>query len=351
MVDATQQDAEEVVAEEEVTEEVVEETQEATEEEVTSAVRGPRQEMMDKIVEERETAYASESGEWSEEVEPEVEEEIKEEGPPPPVQLVDGKWVTTVKINGQDHVVPFDQLKTSAQKDRASQQRFEQAAAKERWLNDKELQLRQYVEHLQKQPPPSKEEDEVKQDDTNYTDKVKEYHQALYEDDAEKAAELLQALTVGRTQQVATPNIEEAVDKALNDAFARRQAEVAKQQQRNYEEEVKQAVAWFESEYPEIASNAELRAIADNQTVTLMKENPSMAPGKIIQAAAEYSREWAKSNLSNGKSNQRADRKKKIVPQPKTARKSAKIGEDEVRDKTPSEVIEDMRVSRGQHRL
>ena len=45
----------------------------------------------------------------------------------------------------------------------------------------------------------------------------------------------------------------------------------------------------------------ELRAIADNRTVTIMKEEPSMAPAYVIQAAAEYAREWANLNISNGK--------------------------------------------------
>ena len=77
-----------------------------------------------------------------------------------------------------------------------------------------------------------------------------------------------------------------------------------------------------------------------------------MAPNQIIHAAAEYAREWANSNLNGGKGiNARAERKKKIVSEPKPARKSAKIGEDEELEKTPSQVIEDMRAERGQQRL
>jgi len=172
----------------------------------------------------------------------------------------------------------------------------------------------------------------------------------LYEDDAEKAAELLQTLTTGRSQ-VATPNVEEAVNKALQEAFARQQMAQARMQQQSYENSVKEAVSWFEKEYVDIAGNAELRAIADNRTVTIMKDNPSMAPGYVIQAAAEYAREWANLNLSNGKSNARVERKKRIVSEPKPARKSAKIGEDEPAEKTPSQVIEEMRESRGQNQL
>jgi len=199
--------------------------------------------------------------------------------------------------------------------------------------------------HKQATPPPT-QGDEPKTD-TNFTEVAKEYHQALYEDDADKAAELLQTLTSGRSQG-ATPNVEEAVNKALQEAFSRQQMEQARAQQRNYQKSVKDAVGWFETEYPEIAGNAELRAIADNRTVTIMKEKPSLAPGYVIQAAAEYAREWANLNLSNGKSNERAARKQRIVSEPKPARKSAKIGEDDEVEKTPSQVIEEMRAERGQ---
>ena len=343
MVDATQTDAEELEETLENMEEVKKD-QEAKE----ASIKSPRDAIMEQIVEDRELEVFSEIVNQADDMEDEsveeaVEEEIQQEDPISPVRFENGAWVTTVKVNGQETTVPFEGLKVSHQKDAASQQRFENAAAKERFLNQKEAQLREYVGRLQKRATPPEKDDEPK-NDTNYTEVVKEYHQALYEDDADKAAELLQTLTTGRTQ--ATPNVEEAVNKALNQAYARQQVEQAKQQQMAYEDSVKQAVAWFESEYPDVADVPELRAIADNRTVTIMKESPSMAPNQIIHAAAEYAREWANQNLSNGKSN-RAERKKKIVSEPKQARKTAKIGEDEELEKTPSQVIEEMRKSRG----
>ena len=344
MDDATQTDAEEVVESEE----------ESQEKKVSS-----REEMMAKIVDERELEVISDiiGQEGLEEIEAEEsqeeKEEIQQEDPAPPVWLKDGTWVTSVKVNGQETIVPFEGLKISHQKDSASQQRFEEAAAKERWLNEKEAQLRQYVQSLkqkeEKENLPETQGDEPKTD-TNFVEVAKEYHQALYEDDADKAAELLQTLTTGRPQ-TATPNVEEAVNKALQEAFARQQMVQAKTQQKAYENSVKEAVSWFEKEYADVANSTELRAIADNRTVTIMKDNPSMTPGYVIQAAAEYAREWANQNLSTGKSNERVDRKKKIVSEPKTARKSAKIGEDEPVEKTPSQVIEEMRESRGQNQL
>ena len=350
MVDATQVDAEEL---EETLENQaeVQKDQEAKE----ASIKSPRDALMEQIVEDRELEVFTEIVEQADDLDTSeemvVEEEIQHEDPISPVFLKNGQWVTTVKVNGTETTVPFEGLKVSHQKDSASQQRFEEAAAKEKGLNQKESQLRSYVQKLQTQkqatPPPT--QDEAPKTDTNFSEVAKEYHQALYEDDADKAAELLQTLTTGRSQG-ATPNVEEAVNKALQEAFSRQQMEQARAQQRDYQKSVKDAVGWFETEYPEIAGNAELRAIADNRTVTIMKEKPSLAPGYVIQAAAEYAREWATLNLASG-TNERTARKKRIVSEPKPARKSAKIGEDEQESKTSSQIIEDMRVERGQQQL
>ena len=343
-MDATQQDAEQVV--EEVVEEV-EEQKEEQEEYVNRKVQGSREDMLKRIVDERESEVMNDMAEANEDIDDteEVEEveEVVEVDESPPVWKHEGQWVTQVKVNGQDVVVPFDGLKSSHQKDVASQQRFQQAAQKERVLAQQEAQLRQYAQSLQqKESAPSTDEPE---DGFDYNKTVEEYHQALYEDNAAKAAELLQTLTGRNT---ATPNIDEAVDKAVGQAFARRQAEQAQAQQLAYEREVQNAVTWFEQEYPEISQNPDLRAIADNQTVTLMKENPSWAPGQIIYAAAEYAKEWTNNNITSQQPNKRVERKKKIVPQPKSARKSAKLSEDESGPKTPEQVIEEMRQARGQ---
>jgi len=348
MVDATQVDAEEL----EETLENIEEVQKDQEAKEAS-IKSPRDAAMEQIVEDRELEVFTEIVEQADDLsgtseEVVDEEEIQHEDPTSPVFLKNGQWFTTVKINGAETNFPFEGLKVSHQKDAASQQRFEEAAVKEKWLNQKESQLRSYVQKLQTQkqatPPPT--QDDAPKTDTNFTEVAKEYHQALYEDDADKAAELLQTLTTGRSQ-VATPNVEEAVNKALQEAFSRQQMEQARTQQQDYQKSVKDAVGWFETEYPEIAGNAELRAIADNRTVTIMKEKPSLAPGYVIQAAAEYAREWASLNLSSG-TNERTARKKRIVSEPKPARKSAKIGEDEPENKSSSQIIEDMRAERGQ---
>ena len=149
MVDATQSDAEEVIEETLENIEEIKKDQEAKEE----SIKSPRDAAMDKIVEDRELEVFSEIVEQHDDLvdtstEERDEEEIQQEDPTPPVWLIDGTWVNSVKVNGEETIVPLEGLKVSHQKDSASQQRFEQAATKERWLNEKEAQLRQYVQSL-----------------------------------------------------------------------------------------------------------------------------------------------------------------------------------------------------------
>ena len=124
--------------------------------------------------------------------------------------------------------------------------------------------------HMQATGYSTRTQDEKSEPDTDYKELVSQYHQALYEDDADKAAELLQTLTTGRTKE-ATPNVEEAVNKALQEAFTRQQVEQARTTTDGIiKNQLKEAVAWFENEYPDVAGNVpELRAIADNRTVTI----------------------------------------------------------------------------------
>jgi hypothetical protein len=80
-----------------------------------------------------------------------------------------------------------------------------------------------------------------------------------------------------------------------------------------------------------------------------MKENPSWTPGQIIYASAEYARHWANSFVPNQPAtNERVERKKRIVQQPKSARKTLKVSEDDSGPKTPEQIIEEMKQSRGQ---
>ena len=146
--------------------------------------------------------------------------------------------MTTVKVDGEEINVSFDSLKSSHQKDKASQKRFEEAAGYARQVQEREKQLNSYIASMnqnqqQETPKPSQDaEPEVSEDKSEL---VKKYHQALYDDNADDAAELLVKLTnSGRTNN-ATPNVDQAVQQAFERHMAQQQVEQQRQQQWAYQ--------------------------------------------------------------------------------------------------------------------
>ena len=251
------------------------------------------------------------------------------------------EWKARVKVDGEELEVSFDSLKSSHQKDQASQRRFEVAAAKERQLAAREQQINQYVANLNSRPSTkdAAEENEV----SDVDDIVEKYHSALFEDDAQEAARLLKTLSnSGRGN--ATQNVEEVVRRAITSYDQSKKVEVQNIQRLQYQKSLEDAVRSFEEDFPDIAESPELRTVADNKTVTLTQENPDWTPAEIIKVAAEYTRDWAG---TMPKSNGRFERKKKIVRQPRSALASANIGSDEV-PMTASEIVQEMRKARGQ---
>ena len=337
----------------------------ATEEEVAQGYKDDAEEVTEpeiseeEYVSERQKAMDAIAVKRDEEFQEEVDAPLASEEPEVVDQEVssplwkDGdSWYTTVKVDGEDIQVPFDDLKASHQKDKASQKRFEEAAEYGRRVQEREAQLNAYYQQMQREAAasntttvPDVEPDQGQPDDS--PDLIKKYHEALYEDDADKAAELFKALTNKGRGQPATQNVDEAVQQALQRAMAQQQAQNQRQQQWAYQKSLEDAVKWFDSEYPDIAGTPELRAVADNRTIDLTQKNPDWSPKQIMQEAAESTRQWAKDLLSPNK-NERVERKKKIVQHPRATNASARLGEEEPVPETAADIIQEMKRVRGQ---
>jgi len=339
-VDATEKTIREGYVEESQ-EEVKEESQE---EEFLS----PREKLMREIVDVREKEEMGEEFEATEEVEQEVEEVAQRDAP---IWNEEGKWFTKIKVDGEEVSVPFDDLKSSHQKDKASQKRFEDAAAYGRQIQAREEQLNAYVGQLKQQqaarqqPPPTQEAAQQGQDDQ---DLVKEYHDALYQDDAAKASQLFKTLTDRGRREPATQNVEEVVNQVLGKAMAQRQAEQERQHRWAYNKSLEDAIHEFQEGYPDIAGVPELRAIADNQTVILMEEHPEWTPSQIIKESAEYTRKWVGDNTKLTRDNTRAVRKQRIVKQPKAASATSVMPDEDSFSTNPTDIIQEMKEARGQ---
>lgn len=74
----------------------------------------------------------------------------------------------------------------------------------------------------------------------------------------------------------------------------------------NFERDRVSAVGMFNSEFEDIAGDPELKAMADDRTARLHKENPSWTPSQIIRKAAEDTREWVTS-LTGGDNSSTTD--------------------------------------------
>ena len=346
--DATQPDATVDEIEKGFKEESEEAQQEFNEDELS-----PREKAIEELVSKRNDEFEEETGEPPSSEEPVVKKVVEAESDDPAPMWRDGdSWYTTIKVDGEDIAVPFDDLKSSHQKDKASQKRFEEAAEYGRRIQEREAQLNAYVQNMQRgqkapqQEPPSKDAEPEQGQPDESPDLIKKYHEALYEDDADKAAELFTALTSKGRREPATQNVEEVVQKVLGRTLAQQRAQTERQQQWAYQKSLEDAVKWFDDEYPDIAKVPELRAVADNRTIDLTQSNPDWTPQQIMKEAAESTRQWAKDFLSPD--NERVTRKKKIVQHPRAASASSKIGEDEPVPETASDIIEEMKRVRGQ---
>ena len=350
--DATQPDAQEHEVEQGFKDESAE-SQEEFQEASEDIELSPRERAIEELVLKRNEEFESETGEEPVErvAEGVVEAQSTQDGPVP-IWKDGDSWYTTIKIDGEDITVPFSDLKSSHQKDKASQKRFEEAAEYGRRVQEREAQLNTYVSNMQRQQevqrqPPPQDAELAKEQPDDSPDLIKKYHEALYEDDADKAAELFTALTNKGRSQPATPNVDEAVQQALNRAMQQQQAQNQRQQQWAYQKSLEDAVKWFDSEYPDIAGVPELRAVADNRTIDLTQSHPDWSPKEILKEAAETTRQWAKETLSPNK-NDRVARKQKIVQHPKAASASSKIGEDDPLPQTATDIIQEMKEARGQ---
>ncbi len=256
-----------------------------------------------------------------------VEEEVPVEVLDAPVWHDGQQWVTKVKVNGEDIDVPFDSLKSSHQKDRASQEKFQSAAIKERELMYREQQIQEQLKQLNSQP--SGQDVEQEEETSDIEDIVEKYH-------------VKTLANSGRGN--ATQNVEEVVNQAILSHEARKKAEREHIERAAYQSELEDAVRSFQDNFPDIAESEELKAIADRKTITLTQENPDWTPSQIINAAAEYTREWSG---VRPELNGRLERKKKIVRQPKSVMASASTGKDNT-PLTPSQIVAEMRKARGQ---
>ena len=265
-----------------------------------------------------------------------IVEEEHEEPSPPPVRWSEelNAYVAKIKVDGEEQEVPFDEVVSSAQKVKASGKRFEEAAAMKQYAEELRAEAERIRQERRDTPPP--QEDEV--DDDSLKEIIKQYHKALYDDDEEKAIELLQQI---RGRGTATQTVDAETTRRLIQQEIRQQQE----QERNerFQRDVTIAQRRFEEEFPDIANDEVLRGIADQKTVEIMNSEPDLTPWEIISRASEQTREWMGS-----RSGTRHERKRSAEAQPSSSSVTSTSDREDDKPLTRSDIINELKQARHQ---
>jgi len=256
-------------------------------------------------------------------------------------------WYATAKVNGEAVDVEWDEVLAQYQKNSSADKRLQEAAERQRELEQYEAKLNAYRSDLEAQTRrPSSDAGNEQSPSSDATDALYEqYHDALFQGDESKASSLLKKIRANESQ---SPQVD--VNSIIERTKAEMREEEKQARERGYELRRKQAVDMFQTEFPDIAEDSSLLAVADRRSAELYQENPTRDPWDIMHECGEFAREWIKQYAEKvgGKPVEevRQERKQDMEEvTPKNVR--ASIGEDEV-ELTYSDIISEMRQGRNQ---
>jgi len=278
------------------------------------------------------------------ETHPVVEEDFSN-----PLERKGDDWYVNAKVNGENTSVPWEQVVSQYQKNTAADQRLQQASDRQRELADYEDKLNAYRAQLEAQTRQLSATDagEEESPSSDATDALYEqYHDALFQGDEVKASGLLKKIRSADRQ----PAQQVDVSSIIEQTKAEMREEEKQARERGYEMRRKQAVEMFHSEYPDVAQDTGMLAVADRRSAELYSDNPTRDPWDIMQECANYAQDWLKNKVDamggGSKEESRAQRKQnldEVVPR----NVKSHIGDD-MEEPTYSDIIAEMKQGRGQ---
>jgi hypothetical protein len=269
--------------------------------------------------------------------------------PSGPLVERDGEWYAQARVDGDDVHIPYHEVLAQFQKNSAADKRLQEASERQQELRDYEAQLDAYRANLEAQTrqPPSGAEPSPSVTDANTDDLYGQYHEALFQGDETKANAMLRQIRVA--ERPVQPEID------VNSIIERTKAEMREEETtaraNAYESRRQEAVELFRSEYPEIAEDPGLLAVADRRSAELYNTDPTRDPWDIMQECAGHAREWLFNYVDvlggEGGKETRAERKQGLGDEVTPRNVRASIGEN-AQTQTYSDIIKEMKEERGQ---
>ena len=263
------------------------------------------------------------------------------------VVRVEGKPMFKTIVNGAEVLVPLDRARMQLQKHLAADIRLQQAAERQKQLDAREQSIRNVEATLKTRSAHPSATVPVVDDAALDTEAVELVRSLVSEPEGKAAARLAKTLKSIRASQ---PQVD--TQSIVKQASAEAVRTIAASQ---HEEALGEGFSQFTKDYPDIAGDSDLFALADRKTTAIAAENPKWSPQQVMAEAGKQTREWMKSLGVPAKGaapadapNNRQQRKQTLVPmpQPRSARPAAT---DEVTtEQTPQDAMAEIRKSRGQ---
>ena len=284
----------------------------------------PRDNAVEAIAEARKNALLAEM----EEPEPEPE-------PEPKVAKEKAPELFTVKINGVEKQVTRDALITAYQQDTAAAQRLEAAARRQKEVEADAAKLAKDREEFEasRKVGAGETEDDV----------VARLRDAILDGDVDTLdASIRDALFKPKSPVTPAPDADRLAKQATAAAL--------------YQIDVRNAVAAFEKEHPDLAADEWTRGLIDRETEVIQRQNPNMSVAEIMRNAIEtvtsrMDRHVGKKPTGdhlnmNEREAAKAKASKAAVPTAPGAK--ASIGEEPPEPQFRSDIITEMKKARGQ---
>ena len=261
------------------------------------------------------------------------------------VVRVEGKPMFKTLVDGKEVLVPLDRARAQLQKHLAADIRLQQVSDRQKQLDAREQSIRTVEATLKTrvtQPVAP-----VVDDQSLDTEAIELVRSLVSEPEGKAAARLAKTLKSIRASQPQVDTqaiVRQASDEAVKTIAAR-----------DNDKALGEGFEQFTKDYPDIAGDSDLFALADRKTNAISAANPTWKPGQVMLEAGKQTREWMKNLGVPAKGaapvdapNNRQQRKQTLVPMPQARSARPAPTEQADREQSPQEALAELRKSRGQ---